>query len=108
MLLLLADALGVTIDQPMAQCLLTGLVTDTLCFRTNNTTAAVLAAGMRRLEAGGNLTTITENILEQRSFNVVRLWGTVLDAAQLEQGVIWVTISLRNLRPVAPMATTAA
>ncbi len=94
MLLLLADALGVTIDQPMAQCLLTGLVTDTLCFRTNNTTAAVLAAGMRLLEAGGNLTTITENILEQRSFNVVRLWGTVLDAAQLEQGVIWVTISL--------------
>ena len=94
MLLLLADALGVAIDQPMAQCLLTGLVTDTLCFRTNNTTAAVLAAGMRLLEAGGNLTTITENILEQRSFNVVRLWGTVLDAAQLEQGVIWVTISL--------------
>ncbi len=93
MLLLLADALGAEIDRATAQCLLTGVVTDTLCFRTNNTTADVLAAGMRLLQAGANLTDITENILDQRSFGVVRLWGEVLDAAQLEGGVIWVTIS---------------
>jgi phosphoesterase RecJ-like protein len=93
MLLLLADALDVAVDTATAQCLLTGLVTDTLCFRTNNTTDDVLAAGMRLLQMGGNLTQITENILDQRSFAVIRLWGEVLDAAQLEQGVIWVTIS---------------
>lgn len=93
MLLLLADALDVPLDLPMAQCLLTGLVTDTLCFRTNNTTPDVLAAGMRLLQAGANLTDITENILDQRSFGVVRLWGEVLGAAQLEQGVVWATIS---------------
>ena len=94
MLLHLADALDVPLSQPMAQCLLTGLVTDTLCFRTTNTTADVLAAGMRLLQAGANLIEITENILDQRSFEVVKLWGEVLDAARFEQGVIWVTISL--------------
>lgn len=93
MLLLLADALELPLNRATAQCLLTGIVTDTLGFRTNNTTATVLAAGMRLLQAGANLTDITENVLDQRSFGVVRLWGQVLAAAQFEQGVIWVTLS---------------
>ncbi len=103
MLLQLVDALEFPLDRATAQCLLTGLVTDTLCFRTNNTTAAVLEAGVRLLQEGANLTEITENILDQRSFAVVRLWGEVLDAATLEQGVIWVTISLAQFEACGTM-----
>lgn len=93
MLVRLADALGVELAGDLAQVLLTGLVTDTLCFRTNNTTPAVLETGMRLLAAGGDLAAITEEILDQRPFEVLRLWGLVLDDAQMEEGVVWVTVS---------------
>lgn len=93
MLVRLADALGVEITPEMAQIIMTGLVTDTLCFRTTNTTAATMEAGMRLLALGANLASITENILDVRSFSVLRLWGQVLDHAQLEAGVIWATLS---------------
>lgn len=92
MLTRLADALGVPLAPDLAQCLLTGVVTDTLCFRTTNTTPEVLATAMRLMQAGGNLTEITENVFDQRPFSVIRLWGIVLDHAQLEEGVIWVTV----------------
>lgn len=93
MLLALSDALGLDLTPPLAQCLLAGLVTDTLCFRTTNTTAAVLAAGMKLLQNGASLVEITENMLDQRLFPVLRLWGSVLDDVRLEDGVIWATVS---------------
>jgi phosphoesterase RecJ-like protein len=92
MLVRLADAVGAPLTPPLAQCLLTGVVTDTLCFRTTNTTPDVLATAMRLMQAGGNLTEITENVFDQRPFSVIRLWGTVLDEARFEEGVIWVAL----------------
>lgn len=97
MMLSLADALKVPLEPRLAQVLLSGLVTDTLCFRTNNTTPAVLEAGMRLMAAGGNLNLVTEQILDQRPFSVLHLWGLVLDDARLEEGVIWVTVSRAQL-----------
>ncbi|MGL4650250.1 MAG: DHH family phosphoesterase, partial [Caldilineaceae bacterium] len=86
MLVSLADALGVPLALPLAQQLLSGLVTDTLCFRTSNTSPAVLETGMRLMAAGGNLGVITENILDQRPFSVLRLWGLVLGDTQMADG----------------------
>src|SRR5690606_26013261 len=48
----LADALEVPLDGELAPCLLTGLVTDTLCFRTSNTDAEVLETAMRLMRGG--------------------------------------------------------
>ena len=89
MLVTLADALGVSLAGPLAQCLLAGLVTDTLCFRTPNTTPAVLETAMRLMQAGADLTAVTENMLDRRTFGALRLWGMALDDVCLEQGVIW-------------------
>lgn len=97
MLVSLADALGVPLEPLLAQQLLSGLVTDTLCFRTTNTTPAVLETGMRLLSAGATLAPITEGILDQRPFSVLKLWGSVLPNAQLEEGVLWVTVSQAQL-----------
>lgn len=94
----LADSLRVLMTPPIAHCLLTGIVTDTLCFRTTNTTPDVLAAAMRLMKAGGDLNEITESIFDQRKFSVVRLWGMILDHAHLEDGVIWVAVPRESLR----------
>ncbi|MBX3014347.1 MAG: bifunctional oligoribonuclease/PAP phosphatase NrnA [Caldilineaceae bacterium] len=98
MLVYLAEALGVPLTGPLATCLLTGLVTDTLCFRTSNTTAAVMAAAMRLMEGGGNLADIVARTLNRRSVKVFQLWGQVLADLHIEAGVIWVTLSREQMQ----------
>jgi bifunctional oligoribonuclease and PAP phosphatase NrnA len=93
MLVYLADALGQPLDGEMGECLLTGIVTDTLCFRTSNTTVEVLEAAMRLMRGGADLVHITQRLLNQRSVGLFKLWGQVLQHLQLEEGVIWTTIS---------------
>ena len=89
MLAYLADALDVTLDGELAECLLTGLVTDTLCFRTANTDAAVLEVAMRLMRGGADLATITQRTVSRHPFSLIKLWGLILPGVHLEDGVIW-------------------
>lgn len=98
MLVYLADALGVALDLPLAECLLTGIVTDTLCFRTSNTTPEVLEAAMRLQRAGANLAATVQRTLNRLPFSTLPLWSQVLAGARLESGVAWVTVSQAQLR----------
>lgn len=100
MLTRLAEAIGVTLDGELAECLLTGIVTDTLCFRTSNTTPAVLGAAMRLMEGGANLATITARTVNRRPFSVMRLWGHALAEVRLEDGVIWAAVNRNDLEAV--------
>ncbi len=97
MLVYLADALGVALQGDLAVCLLTGLVTDTLGFQTSNTDAEVLRVAMRLVDGGADLPRIVAQTLRRRPVAVLRLWGLVLPHMQLEEGVIWTTISLAEM-----------
>ncbi len=96
MLVRLADALDVPLTEQMAVSLLTGLVTDTLCFRTANTDANVLQATLRLLVAGADLSHIVRNTLDSRSFSLLKLWGAGLASVQMEDGIIWTTLSAES------------
>lgn len=100
MLVYLADELCGSLDEPLACCLLTGLVTDTLGFRTNSTTSEVLSVAVRLIDAGANLARITAQTLNRRPFSVLRLWALVLPDMQLEDGVIWTTVRHSHLEDV--------
>jgi phosphoesterase RecJ-like protein len=89
MLAYLADALQVPLQGELAECLLTGLVTDTLCFRTSNTTADVLDVGQRLMQGGANLNIITQRTVNRQPFAMIQLWSKILPTIQLEEGVIW-------------------
>jgi phosphoesterase RecJ-like protein len=97
MLVYLADALEVPLTGPLAECLLTGTVTDTLGFRTSNTSADVMEAAMRLMRGGASLPEITAQTLNRRPVRELKLWGLVLPDMQLEDGVIWVTASRAQL-----------
>lgn len=84
--------LGVSLDDRIATCLLTGLVTDTLCFRTNNVTAPVLGKAQRLMEAGAPLFEITQRGLMTMPFADIQLWAAVLPTVRLDEGVIWIVI----------------
>ncbi len=96
MLVYLADALGVPLRGNLAVALLTGLVTDTLGFRTSNTDAHVLQAAMRLTDGGAHLHEIVVRTLQSRSYAGLRLWGSILSRASLTDRVIWATISLEE------------
>src|SRR5690606_21352676 len=74
----LADALEVPLDGELAPCLLTGLVTDTLCFRTSNTDAEVLETAMRLMRGGADLVAITQRTVNRRPFSLIKLWSLIL------------------------------
>jgi phosphoesterase RecJ-like protein len=98
MLVYLADALKIPLTGRTAECLLTGIVTDTLCFRTSNTGTQVMEAALQLMRGGASLANITQRALNQRSFNLFKLWGMVFQHVQLEQGVIWTTISREEMK----------
>jgi phosphoesterase RecJ-like protein len=98
MLVMLANALDIPLDEPLAMCLLTGIVTDTLCFRTSNTTPDVLEAAMCLQRAGANLSEVVRKTLNRLPFSTLPLWSAVLAGARLEAGVTWVTVSQAQLR----------
>lgn len=98
MLVLLAAALRLDLDRATAECLLTGIVTDTLCFRTSNTTPEVLEAAMHLQRAGANLAETVQRTLNRLPFSTLPLWSRVLADVRLEAGVVWVTVSQAQLR----------
>lgn len=89
----LADVLMVPITRPMATCLLTGLVTDTLSFRTNNVDDRVLQTAIRLVKAGANLAEITQRSLNHKPLSIMRLWGLALSNLHLQDGVLWTAIT---------------
>lgn len=93
MLVYLAKALEIPLTGSLAECLLTGIVTDTLCFRTSNTDPAVMEAAQQLMIGGANLAQIVARTLNRRSFRTFQLWGMVLADLHLEEGVVWATLS---------------
>lgn len=87
------DQLGLPLSQPTATCLLTGLVTDTLCFRTDSVTATTFMKAQRLMEAGAPLSEIVQRTVSRTSYNGLRLWAQVLPKVQLEEHVIWAVIT---------------
>lgn len=93
MLVELLDALQIEPTYEIATCLLTGIVTDTLCFRTSNTTEAVLNCAVKLMQAGAKLTEITQRTLDLRPYRALRLAGMAMAETQLEQGVLWASMT---------------
>jgi bifunctional oligoribonuclease and PAP phosphatase NrnA len=107
MVVYLADALDVPLQGNLAKALLTGIVTDTLCFRTSNTDGNILQAAMRLVDGGASITKIVDQTLQRTSFSMVRLWGEVLQLVHLQDGVIWLTISVAQ-RETAQVGSDAS
>ncbi len=88
------DRLGIPLSVNSAQCLLCGLVTDTLCFRTSNVTADTLSVAQRLLAAGADLSAIVQRTVNHISAPALQLWKHVMPTVCQEDHVIWALISL--------------
>jgi phosphoesterase RecJ-like protein len=94
----LMKAWGVELDTDIALCLLTGLVTDTLCFRTANVTPQVMQVAAELMEAGADLARITGYTVNRKPYDDIRFWGALLQTVQLDGGVVSVSASADSRR----------
>jgi phosphoesterase RecJ-like protein len=88
--------LGLPLTRSAAECLLAGLITDTMGFRTSSTTAKTLALAQKLVEAGASLPEIYDLAFYKRSIYAVRLWAVGLANLKLEHRIVWTTISLAD------------
>ncbi len=96
----LAEPLGLEIDTHVATNLLTGLVTDTIGFRTTNVTPKVLHIVARLIELGASLSDVYERALNRRSVTVARYWGRGLSRLEQEDGLVWTSLTLEDRQHV--------
>lgn len=81
-----------------AMPLLTGLVTDTLGFRTSNVTAQTLGYAQKLMQAGASLTEITQRTLGSTPYQNIVLWKYTLPSVELKNGVISAVVTQEDVR----------
>jgi phosphoesterase RecJ-like protein len=89
----LLDALTISPGAEAATCLLAGIVSDTLGFRTGNTTVEVMEAALRLMKAGASLPYVAYHSLDRRPTAAILLWGTALAQLHVEDRLLWTGIS---------------
>jgi len=87
---------GLEITQPVAAALLTGIVTDTLGFRTPNTTPESLRQAALLMERGADLTDLYNRALVQRTYPAARYWGAGLSSLDRSEGLVWGTLTVAD------------
>lgn len=73
-------ALDVALDEKMADCIYTGLTTDTGCFRYASTTAATYRAAAEMIELGADNGRINRTMFETKTKTYARLERLALDS----------------------------
>ena len=82
---------GYEISKEIANCLMTGLVTDTGRFQYSNTDSEVFNIASELMLAGAELTKISENIYGSIEMNGLKMQSLIIDRIELDKEVALVT-----------------
>lgn len=91
-------AWGYKITKPIAAALLTGIVTDTLGFRTSNTNPSALRLSASLMETGVDMTDLYMKALVRKTFPAAKYWGAGLSSLEQRDGIVWATLTLDDRR----------
>lgn len=87
---------GYKITKPIAAALLTGIITDTLGFRTANTNPSALRLCAELMETGVDMPGIYMRSLVRKTFSAAKYWGAGLSSMEQENGIVWGTLTLED------------
>jgi phosphoesterase RecJ-like protein len=87
---------GYTITKPIAAALLTGIVTDTLGFRTSNTNPSALRLCAMLMETGVEMDELYMKALVNKTFPAAKYWGAGLSRLEQKDGIVWATLTLND------------
>ena len=78
------------ISKEIADCLMTGLITDTGRFQYSNTDAEVFTIAADLMSLGANLSLISEKIYGSIELNALKLQSAVIDRLELDQDLMFI------------------
>jgi phosphoesterase RecJ-like protein len=87
---------GYEITKPIAAALLTGIITDTLGFRTSNTNPSALRTCAELMETGVDMPDLYMKSLIRKSYPAARYWGAGLSSLEQKNGIVWATLTLED------------
>ncbi|MEO5886141.1 MAG: DHH family phosphoesterase [Anaerolineales bacterium] len=87
---------GYEITRPIADALLTGIITDTLGFRTSNTNPSALRLCATLMETGADMPDLYMRSLVKKSFPAARYWGAGLSSMEQQNGIVWGTLTVED------------
>ncbi len=82
----------------VAAALLSGIVTDTIGFRTPNVTATTLRVAADLMDHGAELAELYRLALVNRPLAAIRLWAAGLGRLEQEERLVWTTLTLADRR----------
>ncbi|HCS40416.1 MAG TPA: hypothetical protein DIW44_12640 [Anaerolineaceae bacterium] len=88
--------LGLFVDLPVANALLTGILSDSIGFRTSNTTSDSLRIAADLMDKGANITVLYNKALISRPFEATKYWGYALQKLERNDGLVWTTLTLED------------
>lgn len=80
----------------ISDALLTGLLADTIGFRTSSVNGRVLRIVAELVDTGSILSNLYRQTLLQKSINAVRYWGAGLVNLKSEKGIVWTSLTLED------------
>jgi phosphoesterase RecJ-like protein len=87
---------GLSYNKAVAAALLTGIVTDTIGFRTPNVNPEALRLSAMLMEHGADLSDLYTRSLVTKTFEAARYWGEGLAKLQREDHFVWTTLTLSD------------
>ena len=87
---------GLEISTPVAAALLTGILADTLGFRTANTTPEALRQAAQLMDYGVDMPDLYMRVLVRRSYSSARYWGAGLANLEQKNGIVWTSLTLAD------------
>lgn len=97
----LIPQLGLTIDLDVANALLTGILSDSIGFRTSNTNAKALRIAADLMDRGADITALYNKALISRPFEAAKYWGFALQKMEKADGLVWTTLTLEDRKNAA-------
>ena len=106
---LLLGRLGITPSAAAATCLLAGLMTDSLSFQTESTTARTLRVAASLVDAGAPIARLAYQLFRQRPRGVALLWSKALATLRFAAGgrLAWIEVTREMVEASGPDAESA-
>jgi len=86
------------IDDNIATCLLTGIISKTKNYKTQNITPQALSISSELITMGARREQIVAKLYRSRTLNILKLWGRVLARLQssLENKLVWSVLTMTD------------
>jgi phosphoesterase RecJ-like protein len=99
---------GYPITAPIAAALLTGIITDTLGFRTSNVTPEAMRQVATLMESGVDMPELYMRGLVRRSYEAARYWARGLSRLERRDGIVYGQLTLEDRKAVGYSGTDDA